>query len=231
MPLLVTRPSGSGKVLFLGTDSAWRWRRGVEDKFHYRFWGQVVRWMAHQRHLSEKEGIRLSYSPETPLTGDTIFLQTTVLDPSGFPIEQGPVLGKITSPSGRSERLEFAQLEGGWGVFKSSFTPQESGKYKIEVSAEQHGRKLETELLIAQPQLEKQGQPINASVLREIADITHGASFNVDSITNGIQQISLLPEPNPAEQRTRLWAEPLWGGLILLLLTAYWAGRKLAGMI
>ena len=66
MPLLVTRSAGNGKVLFLGTDSAWRWRRGVEDKFHYRFWGQVVRWMAHQRHLSEKDGIRLSYSPETP---------------------------------------------------------------------------------------------------------------------------------------------------------------------
>ena len=27
----------------MGSDSAWRWRRGVEDKFHYRFWSQVVR--------------------------------------------------------------------------------------------------------------------------------------------------------------------------------------------
>src|SRR5581483_8673212 len=60
IPLLVTRNAGAGKTLFLGTDSAWRWRRGVEDKYHYRFWGQVVRWMAHQRHLSEKEGIRLT---------------------------------------------------------------------------------------------------------------------------------------------------------------------------
>ena len=64
----------------MGTDSAWRWRRGVEDKYHYRFWSQVVRWMAHQRHLSDKEGIRVSYSPEAPNVGDTVFLQTTVLD-------------------------------------------------------------------------------------------------------------------------------------------------------
>jgi len=41
MPLLVTRAAGAGKVLFLGTDSAWRWRRGVEDKFHYRFWARL----------------------------------------------------------------------------------------------------------------------------------------------------------------------------------------------
>src|SRR5262249_24782541 len=101
IPLLVSRPAGSGKVLFMGTDSAWRWRRGVEDKYHYRFWSQVVRWMAHQRHLSQKEGISLAFTPETPQIGDTVLLQTTVLDSSGYPIEAGPVEGKITSPSGR----------------------------------------------------------------------------------------------------------------------------------
>ena len=69
IPLLVTRPYGNGKVLFMGTDGAWRWRLGVEDKYHYRFWGQVIRWMAHQRHLAQGERIRLSFSPETPRTG------------------------------------------------------------------------------------------------------------------------------------------------------------------
>ncbi len=122
-------------------------------------------------------------------------------------------------------------MEGGWGVFKSGFTAQETGKYKLEISAEQHGRRLETELLVSRPQLEKEGQPINAAILREIAGISHGASFTVDSLDDCVKQISLLPEPKPAEQRVRIWAEPLWGGLLLLLLTVYWVGRKLAGMI
>ncbi len=29
IPILVTRPLGNGKVLFMGTDGAWRWRKGV----------------------------------------------------------------------------------------------------------------------------------------------------------------------------------------------------------
>ena len=37
MPILFIRQEGAGKSLYLGTDSAWRWRRGVEDKYHYRF--------------------------------------------------------------------------------------------------------------------------------------------------------------------------------------------------
>jgi hypothetical protein len=230
-PLLVTRSFGSGKVLFMGTDSAWRWRRGVEDKFHYRFWSQVVRWMAHQRHLSEKEGIRLSFSPETPQAGDMIFLQTTVLDASGFPIEQGPVVGKITAPSGRSERVEFSPLEGGWGVFKGNFSPQEGGRYKVSVTADKHGRNLDTEILVNQPQREKVGQPINLEILREIAGITEGASATVDLLEQIVRRISLLPEAKPIELRTRLWCDPWWGGLILTLLAVYWAGRKLAGMV
>jgi hypothetical protein len=231
MPLLVTRPAGNGKVLFLGTDSAWRWRRGVEDKFHYRFWGQVVRWMAHQRHLSEKEGMRLSYSPETPQAGDTVFLQSTVLDQSGFPVDKGPVAGKVTSPGGRAERLDFTQLDGGWGVFKSSFTAPEAGTYKVEIAAEQYGRRLQTDLHVSQPILEKQGEPVNAQVLREIAAITHGASVSVDDLDKIINQISLLPEPQPLEKHVRLWSEPAWGGVLLLLLTVYWIGRKRAGLI
>ena len=231
MPLLVTRPAGSGKVLFLGTDSAWRWRRGVEDKFHYRFWGQVVRWMAHQRHLSEKDGIRLSYSPESPQAGDTVFLQSTVLDQSGFPIDKGPVVGRVTSPGGRSERLEFAQLEGGWGVFKSSFTAQEAGRYKLEIACAPHERRLETELLVARPLVEKQGQPVNAQVLRDIAAVTRGAGVSAEDLDKVIRQISLLPEPQPVEKRLRLWSAPAWAGLLFLLLTVYWIGRKWAGLV
>lgn len=77
LPLLATRDFGNGKVLFLGTDGAWRWRKGVEDRYHYRFWAQVVRWMAHQRHLAGNAGIRLSFAPENPRQGDTIYLLAT----------------------------------------------------------------------------------------------------------------------------------------------------------
>jgi len=231
MPLLVTRPAGSGKVLFLGTDSAWRWRRGVEDKFHYRFWGQVVRWMAHQRHLSEKDGIRLSYTPESPQAGDTVFLQSTVLDQSGFPVDKGPVTGKLTSPSGRAERLDFTQIDGGWGVFKSSFTAQEAGPYKLQLDSEPYNRHLATEILVSRPVIEKQGQPVNAQILSEITSLTQGASYPMADLDKMVSQIALLPEPKPVERRIRVWSDPKWGGAILLLLTLYWAGRKWAGLI
>lgn len=231
LPLLATRSAGAGKVLFLGTDSAWRWRRGVEDKYHYRFWSQVVRWMAHQRHLSEKEGIRLAYSPEAPQPRDTVFLQATVLNSAGFPAEGGPILATVTAPDGRSEQLQFTAVEGGWGVFHSSFTPTAAGKYKILLNAEAHGRKLETELSVQSRVIERIGQPVNRAILAELATLTGGASAMIDGFTNIVAQIAMAPEPKPLERRTRLWSSPWWGGSILALLTLYWIGRKLNGLL
>ena len=231
IPLLVTRQVGSGNVLFMGTDSAWRWRRGVEDKYHYRFWSQVVRWMAHQRHLSDKEGIRVSYSPEAPNVGDTVFLQTTVLDQAGFPLERGNVTGSLTGPDGEQEELEFTALEGGWGVFKSRFTPRTSGDFQLVINAPTANRELESTIHVSQPIREKQGQPANLQVLRELARITGGNSGGVNEFDDILNAIKLLPDPQPQEIRHRLWSNPWWGGLILFLLAIYWTGRKLAGMV
>ena len=231
IPLLVTRQAGSGKVLFMGTDSAWRWRRGVEDKYHYRFWSQVVRWMAHQRHLADKEGIRVTHSPETPNVGDTIFLHSTILDQAGFPLERGKVTGRITGPDDHLEDLSFEALDGGWGVFKSRFTPRTGGEYKLQLDAPAAGRTLETTIRVSQPVREKMGQPANFQVLRELARITGGEAGGTGKFEQILNTIKLLPDPQPIELRFRLWSNPWWGGFILLLLAIYWTGRKLAGMV
>ncbi len=231
IPLLVTRPFGSGKVLFMGTDSAWRWRRGVEDKYHYRFWSQVVRWMAHQRHLSETEGIRLTYTPEVPELGDTVFLQSTVLDTSGYPAQEGSVLATVTSPSGRSEKIEFALSEGGWGVFTAQFEPQESGPHQVTVRAEEFGRKLDTEIQVTRPFVEKIGQPINRQALQEIASVTRGTVGGTETLSEIVSSLASMPEPKPREIRLRLWANAWWGGFLLFLLVIYWVGRKIVGLV
>ena len=231
VPMLVTRNAGSGKVLFLGMDSAWRWRLGVEDRYHYRFWSQVVRWMAHPRHLASKQGIRLTYSPEVPRAGDTVHVQVMVMDAAGFPAGEGPVQGRIVSPSGRTERLDFAGVSGGWGVFEGMFVARQGGRHKMEVKAEKQGRQLETEIQVEAPLIEKAGEPVNGAALRELASLSKGLFASYDRLADVVKQLSVLPDPKPMERRLRLWSDPRWGGFLLILLGLYWTGRKVAGMI
>jgi hypothetical protein len=227
---LVTRPFGNGKVLFMGTDGAWRWRLGVEDKYHYRFWGQVIRWMAHQRHLAQGESIRFSFSPENPRTGDTVALLATVFDSSGYPITKGDVSARITPPSGASERLDMTPVPGGWGVFKADYIPRVSGALRVLVKNDSGDQQLDTDLNVERSSREKVGDPANFAILRDIAGLTRGVSGGVADLDAVLSKIALLPEPRPVEQRVRLWSEWYSAVALLGLFAAYWTARKFSGL-
>ncbi|MEO1994595.1 MAG: hypothetical protein ABGZ17_04905, partial [Planctomycetaceae bacterium] len=107
VPLIVTKSYGTGKVLFMGTDSAWRWREGVEDRYHYRFWGQVARWMAYQRQKSQGKSLRLFCTPDRPRVADTVTLNANVLDALGGFLEQGLLVVETVSPSGKMQRVRL----------------------------------------------------------------------------------------------------------------------------
>jgi hypothetical protein len=230
IPLLVTRPFGNGKVLFMGTDGAWRWRLGVEDKYHYRFWGQVIRWMAHQRHLAQGERIRLSFSPETPRTGDTVSLLATVFDSSGYPITKGNVSARIVSASGASERLDLAAVPGGWGVFKGDYIPRISGRLHVIVKNDIGDQQLQTDLNVERSSREKVGEPANLAILRDISALTSGAAGGTADLAGILNKIALLPEPRPIERRIHLWSEWYTAAALLVLFATYWTARKLTGL-
>jgi hypothetical protein len=231
-PLLVTKTYGTGKVLFMGTDSAWRWRQGVEDKYHYRFWGQVARWMAYQRNMSEGQSMRLFHTPDRPKSGDVVSLNANVSSAFGEPLRDGTVVVQVAAPSGMTESIRMLPgEEESWGLFSNSFTPRESGEYILVMSSSETSSTLTTTLPVRGMDLEKPGQPARFDVLQEISTITRGKMLLPTQLDTIIKKIGALPEPEPLERRLRIWCHPLWGGWILLLFGIFWTGRKIAGTI
>lgn len=232
MPLLVIKEYGSGNVLFMGTDSAWRWRKGVEDKYHYRFWGQVVRWMAHKRHLAHDEGIRFFYSPENPRATQTVFLNATVHDRTGMPVDNAEVIVNVRDREGKSiQRLRMFPDKGGWGAYRGEFIPEKSGSYVLYTECEKSGISLKTEISVSRESRERTGEPANWNVLGEIAQITGGELATPEDAAKVISKIMALPQYIDIEKRYPLWCKWWWGLTILLLISAYWTGRKLTGLI
>jgi uncharacterized membrane protein len=231
LPLLVTRPAGNGKTLFLGTDSAWRWRRGVEDRYHYRFWGQVVRWMSYQRHRAHDEGFRLAFTPDSPTPGDTVAVSATAFDELGQPLSDAMVTVEVTTPKGNTSRQTLTPVPGGWGVYQGQFVTEQRGKYPIKVSSDQTKRSMQTELEVRGVVREEVGRPAQPGSLKEIAVITRGRYGEAADLAAFIDTLATMPEPEPMEQRIRVWSSPWWGALLLLLLTVYWVGRKLSGLV
>ncbi len=230
LPLIVSRTSQTGKILFMGTDSAWRWREGVEDRYHYRFWGQVVRWMAYQRHMARGESIRLFYSPDRPEVGRVVSLNANVSGAGGEPLQEGEVLVQAVAPSGKTETVRLTARNEEWGLFTGSFLPDESGEFTLHVSNSEGGA-IETRLTVEGVDPERPGQPARPDVLAEIASLTRGEMFETFELGPMIERIRALPEPEPEIRRLRLWCHPAWIGFLVLLLGIFWIGRKLVGSI
>jgi len=232
IPLIVTKTYGTGKILFMGTDGAWRWRKGVEDRYHYRFWGQVARWMAYQRNMASGESIRLFYSPDRPRTGDTLTLNANVMSPGGEPLQAATVIARITSPAGTVDSIRLQPGgESQWGLFTAAFSPGEPGTFQVELTCTDTGDTLETTLTVQGGAREKTGEPARHEVLEEITRITRGDVWLRPEIESIRDAIARLPEPDPVERRLRIWAHPAWVGVIILLLGIFWVGRKATGAV
>jgi hypothetical protein len=231
LPLLVTRTFGAGKVLFMGTDGAWRWRKGVEDKYHYRFWGQVVRWMAYQRNMAKGETMRLYYSPDQPQVRQTLALHANVVERNGEPLSKGDVIARITAPSGKVETVRFTSDGAEWGVFQSRFTAVEPGKHKVTLACQQTGATLETSIFVQGDVAERVGRPARPEVLEEVARVTHGKTVAPGKIDQLLQSLAHLPDPPPSVRRVQLWSHPLLAGAVIFLLGAFWIARKVVGLI
>ena len=230
VPLIVTKPYGAGKILFMGTDGAWRWRKGVEDKYHYRFWGQVVRWMAYQRNMSQGEKMRLFYSPDRPRTAAVLTLNANVTGLGGEPLRDGVVIAQMTAPSGKTASVRLLPAgEEAWGLFTGIFTPTEPGEHRVRLTCADAGSALDAVISVQGTSREKLGQPAKPEVLREIAQLTRGKMMSGASPTEVIAAIDALPQAEVQERRVQLWAHPLWAGFLVMLLGIFWVGRKAAG--
>jgi len=232
IPLLVTKTFGAGKILFMGTDGAWRWRRGVEDKYHYRFWGQVVRWMAYQRNMAEGETMRFYFSPDQPTIGQTLALRANVMETNGEPLASGDVTVRIESPSGKAEVLKLAS--GGvesWGSFEGRYTVEEPGSHSVVLNCKQTGATLETTFFVQGATRERVGLAARPKVLEELAKVTNGKLLSLGDQEKLLAAIGTIPDPPSTLRRFQLWAHPLTIGLMVTALTLFWIGRKWIGLI
>ncbi|MCU0706759.1 MAG: hypothetical protein MUF23_00545 [Pirellula sp.] len=232
MPLLVTKTFGTGKILFMGTDGVWRWRRGVEDKYHYRFWGQVVRWMAYQRNMAKGESMRFFFSPDSPSIGQTITLRANVMQASGEPLAEGDVTARIESPSGK---VDVVRLSSGgdesWGAFEGRYTADEPGSHRVTLFCKQTSESLETSFFVQGASRERIGQAARPKVLEELARLTGGQVLSLAERERWFDALRAIPEPPSTIRRVPLWSHPATVGILLVALTAFWIGRKAIGMV
>ncbi len=236
LPLIVTQPAGNGQALFMGTDSAWRWRKFVGADYHYRYWSQVVRWMGHRRKQAVGSGMRLLFGTERPAMGDTLQIEAAITDWTGVD-DNERVEADLVLPNNQTRPIEFERVAAGAdstvasGVYRATVKLEFAGAHTVRAKTLEAPRQVSKTFGVERRLTEVVGRPIDAPLLAQISRDTGGMTMALADLTPMLEKISEKKLQKREFDIDPLWSNWKWGALILFLLALYWTMRKVLGLI
>ncbi len=252
-PAIVHHFYGFGQVLWMGVDSTWRWRQRAGDSWHYRFWGQLVRWAARNKAAAGNDQVRLTLSDV--LIDDTETVEvvarwnsqlvpqlaetsvTVVVTAIGADVDGAAGGAENNEPNSTTES-QVIRLESSPGAperFTGRLPRLPAGTWKVELRTEGGSVRLReeisSELLVrSRVSAELADVSCNRDLLKQISDLSGGQMLE----PHEIGKLPELLEP-PDQTGARVEERSLWDHWALLpvfflLLMTEWVVRKLNGL-
>jgi hypothetical protein len=248
--LIAQQNYGSGRVLYVGLDSTWRWRYRVGDLYHHRFWGQVVRWAAADRLLpAGNRHVRFG-------TREPVYRRGNKVDVAARLAEDLDLL-----PPGARVSARIVRQDGGGKERVVPLTPAPNqprllqgqaldlpvGKYRVALDIPHLAEKLKVPpekgdagpdldaFAVLPPEAGEMNQlATNWALLEAVAAASHGEVLTPETAGRVLDRLAARVVRRERRDEQRLWQDvPLvWGvlGVFLVLLTLEWAARKLSGL-
>ena len=232
VPLLAEERYGRGRTLALTTNDTWRWRMEMDSKntSHETFWRQLLRYIVSTTpNQYEVAAERDVYAP-----GDTVHLRSEVNDKKFDPVTDAQVTATVTKPSGGTIELPL-KINYGEKIsdYRSEFTPDETGLYRVEMSARRDGAILGTaqsSFFFTERTREFYDAAQNVELLKRVAAETGGKYYPLNQATDLLDEITMLEGKNSERVSKDLWDMPINFMLLIGLASAEWFLRKRKGL-
>jgi von Willebrand factor type A domain len=233
-PVVATQFYGPGRVLFVASDSTWRWRLGGSHAFE-QFWSQAVRYLTQGRLLGGLKRLVLATDHDEYSLGQRITVRAKVLDDGYKPVTMEKfevrvgTLGAGRESAGRSASLRLDPVAGAPGEFEGSLVADQLGLCEVTASLPGGSARDAVALKavrVTLPRLEFKDTRMNEPLLRQIAAVTGGEFLPLDRIG---ELPKLLPKREQLlvnEQTQDIWDTPLALCVFSGLLFTEWAIRK-----
>ncbi|MCY3022564.1 MAG: VWA domain-containing protein [Planctomycetota bacterium] len=235
MPLIVTMPYGSGRTMFIGVDSLWRWRRAVGDRYHYRFYSQAIRYLSMAKRLGGQKRFYLGADRNAAAIGDKVVFSAVVKDENHREITAEKVHAHGKTPKGEDFLVELTRLHDRPGNYEGSYVPLLQGDFSVWLrdDAQPEARQSEVTFKVEKPQLEYENPRLDKELLENIARAggEGGAYFEIDRLQDVPSRIQPLKLEIPRETLFELWDNLFIFVLFTVLITIEWILRKLGRMV
>lgn len=242
--ILSTIRAGLGKVLLLHFDQTWRFRYGVGDTYHHRFWGQVTRWGAGPNLRSGNDFVRLGTDRLSYTPNDAIEVTAKVLDPERRPVTDAGVEVEIWKDGERLRKQRLSYRTDSSGLYETSLSGlDEEGEYELKlvggeveeaIAAVPDGPKeISTELLVVTTRnpIELAELTADRDFLNRATTMTGGKLAELDDLASLVHSFGAPKEVLKERRNITLWDK--WPLLLAFfgLLTTEWVTRRRSGLV
>jgi len=234
LPLVVTQHYGAGKVLMLNIDSTWRWRYEYGDVYHYRFWGNILRWLIATPLEGEGKYVRLTTDKDRYRQGELVAVTARVSDKLYYPFTNGKVYVELIDPFGSVDRVQLALADAKTGLYEGRFTAATGGSWRLQSVVPELGEEgtqaaLKIDVEAEEP--EARSVQMRADVLADLAALTGGRFHMLDTAAAIPTEIDTLIATSSTTDTRELWDT----FLVILVFTAFitgeWLLRKRKGYV
>jgi len=233
--LVVAQNYGRGKVLMLNFDQTWRLRYRAGDKYHHKFWGQVMRWGVGEKLRAGREGLRLGtdelvYTPQHPAR-----VLARVTDSNFASVPDAQLDAAVIHGGTEVARVRLVYREGSHGMYEAALPPiADPGRYDVRLTRKDGAAEDRVETAFLVVSAERPVELGDVSATRTTLDIlAHWTNGRVVGPAHAGELWNAFGEGCQvvAERRERpLWDRPWIYLLIVGLLTAEWIFRKRGGL-
>ncbi len=227
-PLIAEHFAGRGRVIFIGTDATYRWRRNIGNYLFYRFWGQAVRHVARAKDRRADESW-MELQPGRVEPGEAVAVELYAVDGDGQPLTQPEVSVQVMRRDGEADDATPTQqtvtLQRGEepGHYRGQWKSDAAGEFQLQRTGED-GKKTIAAVRVAPTGRELLDPTVDRDALGTLADLTGGGLLE-------LSEIGTLPKHLKGEATTEqeVHDEELWDNwLTLVLLVGLYCGDVLA---
>jgi hypothetical protein len=230
LPLIVHHNAGRGRVLFVGTDSTWLWRRNVGDRFFYKFWGQALRFVA-RRDEEARSRSRIEVRPVRARPGEEAQIELDAVDPGGQPRIEPSLAVQLTG-AGQStpKTIELAADPATRGRYTGKFLVTEPGEYALKYEQGARGSAAEARFRVVPASEELRHTAVNRQALESLAAATEGKLVELPDLASIPSTLKGEATSSRVHAEDSLWDNGVFLLLLVFLYSLDVALRRLAGL-
>ena len=235
-PLLAGHSFGAGKALYAGFDETWKWRFEVGDKYHQRYWNQLISWIMEKPFAVSDSRISLDVGGNTFSSGEKAVIRARLRDENGKPAQEPfPEVDALLWNGTKVIATIPLKAETG-GLFLGETPQLGQGNYRVSLRSPEFLNEIDSDVeatFLVKPIMnsEKSYLTCNVELLKQMADLSGGTFLPEEQAGQLNKILKPVSSGRMITSELVLWQSYWWFAPIFFLLVIELFLRKRAGML